>query len=377
MKVCIVGAGYLAEKNTELYMNKHSVSIFVPYPITAEESMAFRQRTNCVPIYYDPTTLSTMDLFVICVDLPYNDIKKQVSMDRFLEVSQAIRRFAHPGSTVIVETRVSVGTTRKYFTGIDVHCSYSPSRITQDTTNTEITDKSVKLVGGLDEESEILAMQFLETIYKNVVRTGSTEVSEAVSMLTAAQDTVQEAMINEFSDFCDMVDVDIHQVIDAASVGNRGGTKDARVKLPWIGRRNDIDSRLAIVPTDDFWPVLSEANRCLTSRPTKIYKQIVDRYCKGNFDRLHKLSFLIVGLGTTIGSSDMADSPVLEIIRYLELEGAVVTKYDMFVEGYTQLPVLKYNSGKCKFDGILVMHPYLVQKWKGEFEEQTMYFCRH
>jgi len=374
MKVCVVGIGYIAEKNIELFKAKHSVSIYVPYPISVEESMSLRSRTGAVPIYYDPTTLSSIDLFVICLELPYNDVKQNVVMERFLEVSQAIRRFAHSGSTVIVETKLSIGSTRKYFTGVDVHCSYSPSVITHDSTNTEIVEKSIKLVGGLDEESELLAMQFLETIYNNVIRTGTPEVAEAVVMLNAAQVTVQEALINEFADFCDTVDLDVHQVIDAASVGDN---RDKRVKLPWIGRKCDNDSSLTMSSHTDRWPILSVASGRLTTRPSKIYKQIVERFCKGNFDKLHKMAFLVVGVGTTIGSSDMTDSPVLEIIRYLEMEGAAVSKYDMFVDKYSKLPVLKYNSGKCKFDGILVMHPYMTQTWKNEYGNLTMYFCRH
>lgn len=371
MKVCVVGVGFIAERNVELFSTKHSVSIFVPYPISVEESTALsiRMSSKC-PIFYDPSSLSTMDLFVICIELPFNDVKNEVVMDRFLETSQAIRRFAHPGSTVIVETKVGVGVTRKFFTGLEVHCSYSPNRITQDTINSDI-----KLVGGLDEESEVLAMQFLETVYTNVVRTGSAEVAEAVVMLDAAKATVQEAVINEFADFCTNVDVDIHQVIDAASVGDRRLTRDPRLTLPWVGRKRDIDSALTM--TTGRWPVLATASEQLTSRPSKVYKQIVERFCNGDFDKLHKMAFLVVGLGTTIGSASTTNSPVLEIIRNLELEGASVSKYDMFVDEYSEIPTLKHNSGRCKYDGIIVMHPYMVPNWKGEYEKKTLFFCRH
>lgn len=376
MKVCIIGTGVVAEKNIQLFSPRHSVTLFVPFPITPEEGMDLAVRSNPTPIWYDPTTLSNMDLFVVCVELKYKDVTGEIDLDPMLEVSQIIRRFAHTGSTVIIESKIGVGTTRKFFTGLDVHCSYSPAQFVADDSVNDIITNSTKLVGGLDEESEVLAMQFYETIYSSVIRTGSPEVAEAAVMLKAAQETVQEAMINEFSDFCESVDLDVHKVIDATSVGHR---EDPRVKLPWIGKRYDMNSTLLMVNGKNrTWPILSVASEQLTQRPSIIYKRIVDRYCSGNYDKLHKLAFLVVGLGTVVGSSDTIDSPVLDIVRYLELEGAIVTKYDMFVEKYSKLPDLTYNSGKCKFDGILVMHPYMVSTWDDpKFSKQTTFFCRH
>lgn len=375
MKVCIIGTGPIAEKNIQLFSGRHTVSLYVASPITQEESMELAVRVNPTPVWYDPTSLINIDLFVVCVEVKYDSVTQEIDLEPLLDVSQIIRRFAHSGSTVIIESKVGVGVTRKLFTGLNVHCSYSPAQFNPDDSVTDIVANCTKLVGGMDEESEILAMQFYDTIYSNVVRTGSPEVAEGAVMLKSAQETIQEAIINEFSDFCDTVDLDVHKVIDATSVGHR---EDPRVKLPWIGRRYDVDSKLLMMNSGPKWPILSVASEQLIHRPSKIYKRIVDRYCAGNYDKLHKLSFLIVGLGTVVGSSDTKDSPVLDIIRYLELEGAVVSKYDMFVEKYSNLPELTYNSGKCKFDGILVMHPYMVSTWDDpKFRKQTTFFCRH
>jgi UDP-N-acetyl-D-glucosamine dehydrogenase len=266
---------------------------------------------------------------------------------------------------------VGVGVTRKLFTGLKVNCAYSPTNFDPNNVTENPIDLP-KLVGGMGEESEVLAMQLYETVYNSVIRTGSPEVAEAAVMLKRAKQTMEDALMNEFADYCDTVpNLDIHEVIDATTTGNR----DPRTALPWIGRTDDVNSRHLMSTKEELWPVLSVASAQLCARPLKIYNRIVDRYCGGKFDKLHKMAFLIVGVGAIIGSPDIKDSPVLDIIRHLELEGALVVQYDMFIKDHDILPEMKHNSGRNKFDGILVMHPYNASHW--DKYKETMYFCKH
>jgi UDP-N-acetyl-D-glucosamine dehydrogenase len=377
MKVCIVGYGYYAERNIEFYQSKHNVTLLVPISITVEESMELRQRTS-VPIYYEFETdaVKFCDVYIICLELKYDSGTQSIDLDPLSDVSQALRRNIREGSTILLETTVGVGVTRKMFTGMNFHCSHSPT-VFNPNNITCPPHSQPKLIGGLDPESEQLAMQFYEPVYDHVVCTGSPEVSEAAIMLKCAKKTVEEALVNEFSDFCDTVpDLDIHKVIDATTVGDR----DPQVVLPWIGRSIDMDSHHLISSTVvnkslKIWPVLSTASDQLMARPGKIYRSIVNKYARGKFDNLHKLAFLVVGLGSVMGSPDTKYSPVMNIINKLELEGAKVDKYDMFIEEYEELPDMKHNSGKPKYDGILVMHPYNPQIWKKH--KQTTFYCRH
>lgn len=335
MKVCVIGNGNVADKNVKLFSSKHIVSRFAIDDSTA--------------------TLSSIDLAVVCLQLAYSDVTGKVDVKPLVDISHLLRRFMRKGCTVIIETKVGVGMTRKIFSGFDMHVSYSPC-----------SAMTPKLVGGLDDMSGKLASQFYETIYKGVKLVRSVEIAEAAVMLKCAQRTVLEALINEFSDFCGTVNLNVHDVTDVMGVD----------MTPSIGRKCDSDSMLAMSsPTN--WPVLSTASDRLMSRPTLIYKSIVSKYCNGDYDALHKMSFLVVGVGVEIGSDSIVNSPVMEIVRSLELEGAKVTKYDMFVGDYTELPSTKYNSGDCRFDGILVLYPYMMSKWEEFFPKQTTYFCRH
>jgi UDP-N-acetyl-D-glucosamine dehydrogenase len=362
MKVCVVGYGYNAEKNVELFSVKHIVALFVPIPIPLDESMTLRERIQ-QPIYYEVSSVADYDVFVVCLQLKYDHIEQAVDTVPVSDTISTLRRGVRKGCTVIIETTGGVGVTRNLLSGMQFHGAYSPVVFDPNSVSIKVTDIP-KLVGGLDVESELLAKQFYDTVYSNVVMTGSPEVAEAAVLLKSTQTTIEEAVINEFADFCDSKSIDIHSVIDAATVG----TRDARTVLPWVGRAVDIDSQLLMGKRP--WPVLSTASSQLMARPAKVYKSIVNKYCAGDFEKLRKMTFLVVGLGAVRGSTDMENSPVLDIVRYLELEGATVTKYDMLIEEYSTTP-----SVVDDFDGILVMHPYNVSVW--EQYEQTTFYCRH
>jgi UDP-N-acetyl-D-mannosaminuronate dehydrogenase len=242
----------------------------------------------------------------------------------------------------------------------------------------------------MDEKSELLATEFYKDIDScEIAKTGSVpEIAEGIVMLSNLKRIVEEATMNEFADFCSRVpQLDIQQIIDV---------DDDALCLPWIGKSSSNNMDDLFFCNEEFsshhmdntntknnknknkhcWPVVTAAIEQLMTRPHKIYQQIVEKYCgKSNYDILQKMAFLVVGVGNAVGSHDTSNSPVLDIVRYLEMEGALVEKYDMFVEKYNKMPEMEHNSGRQRFDGILVMHPYNVSVWK-KFK-QTTFFCIH
>jgi UDP-N-acetyl-D-glucosamine dehydrogenase len=221
-----------------------------------------------------------------------------------------------------------------------------------------------KLVGGMDGESEQLAFQFYSTVYTDVVCTGSIEIAEAAILLKHAQRTVTESFINEFADFCVDKNIDVNKVIDVTTIG------ESKVSLPWIGKSDDSACHHLIGDERARWPILSSASEHITVRPLKTFVSIVDKYCGGDCEKMRKKKFLVVGLGVELGSSDITNSPVIEVIDHMERHGAIVVKYDMMIDGYSELPDIDYD----KINGILVMHPYNVSIW-AKFK-QTSFYCR-
>lgn len=370
MKVCIFGdkGSFHVETIIELFSKKHNVMWMVEDIGTARELMTeFTQ----IKISYNPIDIEYQDVFIICNETRFNDLSQKVDITRLIDTVELVKRYARKGSTVILESTVGVGTTRKLFGTSGMQVSYSPSRF--DNSVVGIAQNDIpKLIGGIDEESERLAMQLYSTVFNVIIRTGSCEIAEGAALLEKSTKIVQKAFLNEFSDFCNRINLDVHHVIDAA-----GTCIDKKLlPSPWIGNStNDMSARHLIYHEED-WPVLYSAVQQLEKRPKNIYNKIVEIYCgKNNYDELHKKCFLVVGLGESIGSMTIRNSPVLSIIHDLELEGAKVIKFDMFIEEYSKVPEMNHNSGLPRFDGVLVFHPYLVSEW--EKYSYTTFFCRH
>lgn len=370
MKVCIFGDRdcYHSETLVDLFKKNHNVMLFVNSIGIARELMS---SNNDIKITYNPVDIEGQDVFIICNETSFDNITQKVNITNIVNTIEIIKRYGRKGCTVIIESTVGVGTTRKYFGNSDMHAAYSPSRF--DSSNICIMPKDIpKLIGGIDDESERLVMQLYSTVFNVIVRTGTCEVAEGAALLEKAAKIVQKAFLNEFSDFCERIKLDVHHVIDAAGtcMNNKLTTS------PWIGKStNDMSARHLIYHEED-WPVLHSAVQQLEKRPKLIYEKIVEHYCgKKNYDELHKKCFLMVGLGEQIGSTSTKNSPVMEIIKDLEIEGAVVIKYDMFIDEYSQVPTMEHNSGLPRFDGIIVMHPYLVSKW--ESYSYTTFLCRN
>ena len=370
MKVCIFGekSSYHTQTLVDLFSKKHNVMWFVDDIGIAREIVA---NNNITKVCYNPIEIEGQDVFIICNETVFNPITRKVDITKLSNTVEIIKRYGRKGCTVVLESIVGIGTTRKFFGSTDMHAAYSPSRF--DSTLVGVLPNDIpKLIGGIDEESENLVMQLYTTVFNVVVRTGKAEIAEGAALLEKANTIIQKAFLNEFSDFCNRINLDVHHVIDAAATG----IDKKLLPSPWIGNcTNDMSARHLIYHEED-WPVLFSAMEQMERRPKKIYEQIVEIYCgKKNYDELHKKCFLVVGLGENIGSTSTLNSPVLEIINELLLEGAKVEKFDLFIEEYSSIPQMEHNSGLPKFDGVLVFHPYLVSRW--EKLSYTTFFCRH
>jgi UDP-N-acetyl-D-mannosaminuronate dehydrogenase len=366
-KVCVFGeqGSYHTETIIDLFKKVYDVMWFVDNIGTAMELAA----TNTdITMSYNPIDIERYNVFIVCNEAVFNTYTQKVDITNIITSVDLIKRYGRNDSTVIIESTVGVGTTRKLFGITDMNVAYSPSRF--DNTNASIMPSDIpKLIGGIDNNSERVVFDLYTRVFNVIVPTGTCEIAEGATLLERANTIVQKAFINEFAHYCKRMKLDVHRIIDASM--NKNMTTS-----PCVGKaENDLSARQLIFHDED-WPVLYSAHNQLERQPNKTYERIVEIYCgKQNYDELHKKCFLFVGIGEQIGSMTTKNSPVLAIINYLEMEGAVVKKYDMFIEEYSDIPHMEHNSGLPRFDGIIIIHPYLISKW--EQYSYATFFCRH
>jgi nucleotide sugar dehydrogenase len=177
------------------------------------------------------------DVVVIVVPL----VVDERSRPDFTAMDAATRDVAkgmRPETLVSYETTVPVHTTRTRFTpmlaevsgltpGRDLFVCHSPERVFTGRVFTDLR-RYPKLVGGVDERSARLAVDFYESVLEFDERSdlgrpngvwdlGSAEAAELTKLAETTYRDVNIALANQFARFADAVGVDVHQVIAAAN----------------------------------------------------------------------------------------------------------------------------------------------------------------
>jgi nucleotide sugar dehydrogenase len=132
-----------------------------------------------------------------------------------------VARGVRPGTTVVVETTVPVGTTRGRVAPqmpSGVHVAFSPERVSSGRVLRDLATYP-KLVGGLNAEGEARAVELYRSfITEAEVRPmGSAEAAELTKLAETTYRDVNIAFANELARHADELGLDVQRVIDAAN----------------------------------------------------------------------------------------------------------------------------------------------------------------
>ena len=169
-------------------------------------------------------TMPAADIFVICVPTP---LSTDGGPD-LTAVEQAARMIAttlRHGNVVVLESTSYPGTTEEVVkpilessglrAGVDFHLAFSPERI--DPGRASHTFAAVpKVVGGLTPGCRDAAVAFYEQLVDRVVVTQGLREAEMAKLLENTYRHVNIALMNEMARFCDLLDIDVWDAIQAA-----------------------------------------------------------------------------------------------------------------------------------------------------------------
>jgi UDP-N-acetyl-D-glucosamine dehydrogenase len=99
---------------------------------------------------------------------------------------------------------------------ITVHLAVAPERVNPGDTKWH-QKNTPRLVGGLDEEATRRAVKFYDSVCDEVVEVSSPEVAETAKLLENSFRLVNIALVNQLTQLCADQDINVHEVIDAAS----------------------------------------------------------------------------------------------------------------------------------------------------------------
>ena len=361
-RVAIIGLGYVGLPLALLYsesgfrvtgfdIDQRKVSTLNSggsyiFRITAPEIQ--QARTQGFAATADYSQLESMDAIIICVPTPLDEYHEP-DMSYITGTTQAIAPHLRPGQLVVLESTTYPGTTEEVMVPIlekgnrhglkaardeaganSFFVAFSPER--EDPGNQTVARRDIpKVVGGLNPQASELAGLLYGSIFNRTVPVSSPAAAEMTKLLENIYRCVNIALVNELKLLCLRMNLNIWEVIEAASTKPFGfhpfypgpglGGHCIPVDpfyLAWKAKEWDFKTR--------FIELAGEIN---TNMPYHVLDSVV-RALNRQKKALHGSKVLVLGVAYKKDIDDLRESPALTIIELLQKEGAIVSYNDPY-----------------------------------------------
>lgn len=292
----------------------------------------------------DTEVLAEADVIVICVPTPLS-ADGSPDMTAVQHAVAEVARTAKPGVLVILESTTYPGTTDNLVRPVleapgrqidrDFFLAFSPERI--DPGNQQYNLRNTpKVVGGVTAESTRRASEFYEGFVETVVPVKGAKEAELAKLLENTYRHVNIALINEMVRFCRELNIDLWEVIRAASTKPFGF--QAFYPGPGVGGH--------CIPIDPNY--LSYEVKRQLGRPFRFIElaqeinegmpqYVVDRLQDALNDAgkpVRGSRVLVLGVTYKPNIADQRESPAKPIATLLARKGAVLTFHDPRVDAW-------------------------------------------
>jgi len=355
-EIAIVGAGYVGVPLAETFGRAgHSVVLVDVQPERVDmlnrgesyvgdvssESVKGLVDQGRLRATLDYDELRAADAILVALPTPLS-AQREPDLTIVLDATRDITKRLQKGQLIILESTTYPGTTRERLqpileesglkAGTDFHLAFSPERV--DPGREDWTTKSTpKVVGGITEACTEKAAELYESALDTVVRVSSPEAAELTKLLENIFRSVNIALVNELAQLCDRMNLDIWEVVDAASTKPFGfmrfepgpglGGHCLPVDpfyLSWKARQYDFYT--------EFIELAGKVNQNMPYFCRSLISQALNH---GRELSLKGSKVLILGVSYKPNVRDTRESPALKLIELLRNAGAEVAYHDPFV----------------------------------------------
>jgi UDP-N-acetyl-D-glucosamine dehydrogenase len=285
----------------------------------------------------DYSIVKDCQVILICVPTPLSQAH-QPDLSYVVDAVKSFAKYLSKGTLVILESTVEPGTTRNILIPllekvsglerVEFHVAFSPERI--DPANKQWGVRNTpKIVAGLTIEACEVAVTFYSKFVDEVIKCSSLEVAETAKLLENSFRLVNISFINELSIFCQKLDIDVNDVIKAASTKPYGFMPF----YPSIGVGGHC------IPVDPLY-LASKAREI--GAPTRFIdladqiNQEMPGYFVGRAEEkiggLKGKKVLVIGVSYKPNVGDVRETPVKALVLGLKNKGAEVFWHDDLVK---------------------------------------------
>jgi len=336
----VTGFDIARDKVTALNAGSSYIVRILPEDIQQAQKSGFQATA-------DYSAIDQMDAVIICVPTPLNE-HHEPDLSYVRQTVESIAPHVREDQLIVLESTTYPGTTEeivvpilesgnarglKVTRGFDdsgIHVVFSPERENPGEDSVARHDIP-KVVGGCSPAAAELAAAMYGAIFRHVVPVTSPSVAEMTKLLENIYRCVNIALVNELKQLCMRMNIDIHEVIQAASTKPFGfqafypgpglGGHCIPIDpfyLSWKAREFDFRTR--------FIELAGEIN---TRMPYFVIEQTAAALNE-QAKAIKGSKILVLGLAYKRDVDDLRESPSLTIIELLREKGADVSYNDPY-----------------------------------------------
>ncbi len=336
----VTGFDIAGDKVATLNAGGSYIVRILPEAIQQAQQAGFRATSNY-------SGVAEMDAVIICVPTPLDE-HHEPDLSYVRQTIESIAPYVHENQLIVLESTTYPGTTEevviplleagnrfghKISRGADdagIHVVFSPER--ENPGDDSVARHDIpKVIGGCSPAAAELAAAMYRTIFRRVVPVSSPAAAEMTKLLENIYRCVNIALVNELKQLCMRMDIDIHEVIEAARTKPFGfqafypgpglGGHCIPIDpfyLSWKAREFDFRTR--------FIELAGEVN---TRMPYFVIEQIADALNERS-KAIKGSRILVLGLAYKRDVDDLRESPSLTILELLRDKGASVAYNDPY-----------------------------------------------
>lgn len=285
--------------------------------------------------------LASRDIAIIAVPTPLTKTHEP-DLSHVVSATNQIAKHLHQNQLVILESTTYPGTTEEVLlpilqsngleVGKDFFLSYSPERIDPSEKKYGVSNIP-KIVSGVTSRCLDLTKHFYKQFIDEVIDVSSTRVAEMAKILENVFRSVNVALANEMALLCERMNIDVWEVVKAASTKPFGFM--TFYPGPGLGGH--------CVPIDPFYlswkareyefhtEFIELAGKINHSMPYYVVEKIT-KALNAQGKVLKGSKILILGVAYKKDIDDLRESPALRIIDLLNQREAMVSYFDPYVK---------------------------------------------
>ena len=341
----VLGFDIDAEKVNKLNKGETYIEHITADKIAAARSAGFEATT-------DFSRIGEVEAVILCVPTPLNKYREP-DMSFVIDTTDAVKPYLRAGQVLSLESTTYPGTTEEELlprveegglkVGENVFLVYSPER--EDPGNPDFETRTIpKVIGGHTPACLEVGLALYQPAIDKVVPVSSTKAAELTKLLENIHRAVNIGLVNEMKIVADKMDIDIHEVIDAAATKPFGFV--AYYPGPGLGGH--------CIPIDPFYLTWKAREYGVNTRfielagevNSSMPEYVVNKTALALNDHQRSIKgskVLVLGIAYKKNVDDMRESPSVEVMELLRGFGAEISYSDPHVPVFPKMREHKFD----------------------------------